>query len=90
MAEANNEVINLQKEFPELEVSVDKATGQLKIDNWADVLEAQAERVEATNKQLTMAQINENNKRLELTKKGIRSDKELTSDEKASKQEAEK
>lgn len=90
LAEANNEVINLQKEFPELEVSVDKATGQLKIDNWADVLEAQAERVEATNKQLTMAQINENNKRLELTKKGIRSDKELTLDEKASKQEAEK
>lgn len=90
LAEANNEVINLQKEFPELEVSVDKATGQLKIDNWADVLEAQAERVEATNKQLTMAQINENNKRLELTKKGIRSDKELTSDEKSSKQEAEK
>ena len=90
LAEANNEVINLQKEFPELEVSVDKATGQLKIDNWADVLEAQAERVEATNKQLTMAQINENNKRLELTKKGIRSDKELTPDEKASKQEAEK
>lgn len=90
LAEANNEVINLQKEFPELEVSVDKATGQLKIDNWADVLEAQAERVEATNKQLTMAQINENNKQLELTKKGIRSDKELTPDEKASKQEAEK
>lgn len=90
LAEANNEVINLQKEFPELEVSVDKATGQLKIDNWADVLEAQAERVEATNKQLAMAQINENNKRLELTKKGIRSDKELTPDEKASKQEAEK
>lgn len=90
LAEANNEVINLQKEFPELEVSVDKATGQLKIDNWADVLEAQAERVEATNKQLTMAQINENNKRLELTKKGIRNDKELTPDEKASKQEAEK
>lgn len=90
LAEANNEVINLQKEFPELEVSVDKATGQLKIDNWADVLEAQAERVEATNKQLIMAQINENNKRLELTKKGIRSDKELTPDEKASKQEAEK
>lgn len=90
LAEANNEVINLQKEFPELEVSVDKATGQLKIDNWADVLEAQAERVEATNKQLTMAQINENNKRLELTKKGIRNDKELTPDEKASKKEAEK
>lgn len=90
LAEANNEVINLQKEFPELEVSVDKATGQLKIDNWADVLEAQAERVEATNKQLTMAQINENNKRLELTKKGISNDKELTPDEKASKKEAEK
>ena len=90
LAEANNEVINLQKEFPELEVSVDKATGQLKIDNWADVLEAQAERVEATNKQLTIAQINENNKRLELTKKGISNDKELTPDEKASKKEAEK
>lgn len=90
LAEANNEVINLQKEFPELEVSVDKATGQLKIDNWADILEAQAERVEATNKQLTMAQINENNKRLELTKKGISNDKELTPDEKASKKEAEK
>lgn len=90
LAEANNEVLNLQKEFPELEVSVDKATGQLKIDNWADVLEAQAERVEATNKQLTMAQINENNKRLELTKKGISNDKELTPDEKASKKEAEK
>lgn len=90
LAETNNEVINLQKEFPELEVSVDKATGQLKIDNWADVLEAQAERAEATNKQLTMAQINENNKRLELTKKGISNDKELTPDEKASKKEAEK
>lgn len=90
LAEANNEVINLQKEFPELEVSVDKATGQLKIDNWADVLEAQAERVEATNKQLTMAQINENNKRLKVTRADISSDKELTPDEKASKKEAEK
>lgn len=90
LAEANNEVISLQKEFPELKVSVDKATGQLKIDNWADVLEAQAERVEATNKQLTMAQINENNKRLNVTRADISSDKELTPDEKASKKEAEK
>ena len=90
LAEANNEVISLQKEFPELKVSVDKATGQLKIDNWTDVLEAQAERVEATNKQLTMAQINENNKRLKVTKADISSDKELTPDEKASKKEAEK
>lgn len=90
LAGANNEVISLQKEFPELEVSVDKATGQLKIDNWADVLEAQTERVEATNKQLTMAQINENNKRLNVTRADISSDKELTPDEKASKKEAEK
>lgn len=90
LAEANNEVINLQKEFPELEVSVDKATGQLKIDNWADILKAQAERVEATNKQLAMAQVNENNKQLEITKKDIRSDKELTSEEKTKKEEAEK
>ena len=90
LAEANNEVINLQKEFPELEVSVDKATGQLKIDNWGDVLKAQAERIEATNKQLTMAQINENNKRLDVTRADISSDKELTSDQKASKKEAEK
>ena len=90
LAEANNEVISLQKEFPELEVSVDKATGQLKIDNWGDVLKAQAERIEATNKQLVMAQINENNKRLEVTRADISSDKELTPDEKASKKEAEK
>lgn len=90
LAEANNEVISLQKEFPELKVSVDKATGQLKIDNWADVLEAQAERIEATNKQLTMAQVNENNKRLNVTRGDISSDKELTPDEKASKKEAEK
>lgn len=89
LAEANNEVINLQKEFPELEVSVDKATGQLKINNWGDILKAQAERVEATNKQLTMAQVNENNKQLEITKKGIRSDKELTSEEKIKKEEVE-
>lgn len=89
LAEANNEVINLQKEFPELEVSVDKATGQLKIDNWGDILEAQTERVEATNKRLTMAQVNENNKQLEITKKGIRSDKELTSEEKIKKEEVE-
>lgn len=90
LAEANNEVINLQKEFPELKVSVDKATGQLKIDNWGDILKVQAERVEATNKQLAMAQINENNKQLEITKKDIRSDKELTSEEKTKKEEAEK
>lgn len=90
LAEANNEVINLQKEFPELEVSVDKATGQLKIDNWGDVLKAQAERIEATNKQLTMAQVNENNKQLDVTRADISSDKELTSDEKASKKEVEK
>lgn len=90
LAEANNEVINLQKEFPELKVSVDKATGQLKIDNWGDILKAQAERIEATNKQLAIAQVNENNKQLEITKKDIRSDKELTPDEKASKIEAEK
>ena len=90
LAEANNEVINLQKEFPELEVSVDKATGQLKIDNWGDVLKAQAERIEATNKQLAMAQVNENNKRLDVTRADISSDKELTSDQKASKKEAEK
>ena len=62
LAETNNEVINLQKEFPELEVSVDKATSQLKIDNWRDVLKAQTERAEAANKQLKMAQVNENNK----------------------------
>lgn len=90
LAEANNEVINLQKEFPELKVSVDKATGQLKIDNWGDVLKAQTKRIEATNKQLAMARVNENNKQLETTKKGIRSDKELTSEEKAKKEEAEK
>lgn len=90
LAEANNEVINLQKEFPELEVSVDKATGQLKIDNWGEVLKAQAERIEATNKQLTMAQVNENNKRLDVTRADISSDKELTSDEKVSKKEVEK
>lgn len=90
LAEANNEVINLQKDFPELEVSVDKATGQLKIDNWGDVLKAQAERIEATNKQLAMAQVNENNKRLDVTRADISSDKELTSDQKASKKEAEK
>lgn len=90
LAEANNEVINLQKEFPELEVSVDKAIGQLKIDNWGDVLKAQAERIEAANKQLTMAQVNENNKRLDVTRADISSDKELTSDQKASKKEAEK
>lgn len=62
LVEANNEVINLQKEFPELEVSVDKVTGQLKIDNWGDVLKAQAERIENTNMQLIASQINENRK----------------------------
>lgn len=90
LAEANNEVINLQKEFPELEVSVDKATGQLKIDNWGDVLKAQAERIEATNKQLAMAQVNENNKQLEVTRADISSDNELTPNEKANKKEIEK
>lgn len=90
LAEANNEVINLQKEFPELEVSVDKATGQLKIDNWGDVLKAQAERIEATNKQLAMAQVNENNKQLEVTMADISSDNELTPNEKANKKEVEK
>lgn len=89
LAEANNEVINLQKEFPELEVSVDKATGQLKIDNWADVLEAQAERVEATNKQLTMAQINENNAQLAVTKKNISNNSDLTAEQKVSQREVE-
>lgn len=90
LAETNNEVINLQKEFPELEVSVDKATGQLKIDNWGDVLKAQAERIEATNKQLAMAQVNENNKRLDVTRADISNDKELTPNEKANKKEVEK
>lgn len=90
LAEANNEVINLQKEFPELEVSVDKATGQLKIDNWGDVLKAQAERIEATNKQLAMAQVNENNKQLEVTRADISRDNELTPNEKANKKEVEK
>lgn len=90
LAETNNEVINLQKEFPELEVSVDKATGQLKIDNWGDVLKAQAERIEATNKQLAMAQVNENNKQLEVTRADISNDKELTPNEKANKKEVEK
>lgn len=90
LAETNNEVINLQKEFPELEVSVDKATGQLKIDNWGDILKAQAERIEATNKQLAMAQINENNKRLDVTRADISNDNELTPNEKANKKEIEK
>lgn len=90
LAETNNEVINLQKEFPELEVSVDKATGQLKIDNWGDILKAQAERVEAINKQLAMAQVNENNKQLEVTRADISNDKELTPNEKANKKEVEK
>lgn len=89
LSEANNEVINLQKEFPELEVSVDKATGQLKIDNWADILEAQAERVEATNKQLTMAQINENNAQLAVTKKNISNNNDLTAEQKVSQREVE-
>lgn len=90
LAEANNEVINLQKEFPELEVSIDKVTGQLKIDNWGEVLKAQAERIEAINKQLTMAQINENNKRLDVTRADISSDNKLTPNEKTNKKEAEK
>lgn len=89
LAETNNEVINLQKEFPELEVSVDKATSQLKIDNWSDVLKAQTERAEAANKQLTMAQVNENNKQLEVTKSNISSDKELASEEKISQKQLE-
>lgn len=89
LAEANNEVINLQKEFPELEVSVDKATGQLKIDNWGDVLKAQAERIEATNKQLTMAQVNENNAQLAVTKKTISNNNDLTTEQKISQKEVE-
>ena len=89
LAEANNEVINLQKEFPELKVSVDKATGQLKIDNWGDVLKAQAERIEATNKQLTMAQVNENNAQLAVTKKNISNNNDLTAEQKVSQIEVE-
>ena len=89
LAEANNEVLNLQKEFPELEVSVDKATGQLKIDNWGDVLKAQAERIEATNKQLAMAQINENNAQLAVTKKNISNNSDLTAEQKVSQREVE-
>lgn len=89
LAEANNEVINLQKEFPELEVSVDKATGQLKIDNWRDVLKAQAERIEATNKQLAMAQVNENNAQLAVTKKNISNNDDLTAEQKVSQREVE-
>lgn len=89
LAEANNEVINLQKEFPELEVSVDKATGQLKIDNWGDVLKAQAERIEATNKQLAMAQVNENNAQLAVTKKNISHNDDLTAEQKVSQREVE-
>lgn len=89
LAEANNEVINLQKEFPELEVSVDKATGQLKIDNWGDVLKAQAERIEAANKQLTMAQVNENNAQLAVTKKNISNNDDLTAEQKVSQREVE-
>lgn len=89
LAETNNEVINLQKEFPELEVSVDKATGQLKIDNWGDVLKAQAERIEATNKQLAMAQVNENNAQLAVTKKNISNNNDLTAEQKVSQREVE-
>lgn len=89
LAETNNEVINLQKEFPELEVSVDKATGQLKIDNWGDVLKAQAERIEATNKQLAMAQVNENNAQLAVTKKNISNNDDLTAEQKVSQREVE-
>lgn len=89
LAEANNEVINLQKEFPELEVSIDKATGQLKIDNWGDVLKAQAERIEATNKQLAMAQVNENNAQLAVTKKNISNNDDLTAGQKVSQREVE-
>ena len=89
LAEANNEVINLQKEFPELKISIDEATGQLKIDNWSDVLEAQTKRAEAANKQLTMAQVNENNKQLEVTKSKISSNKELISEEKISQKQLE-
>lgn len=89
LAETNNEVINLQKEFPELEVSVDKVTGQLKIDNWGDVLKAQAERIEATNKQLAMARVNENNAQLAVTKKNISNNNDLTAEQKVSQREVE-
>lgn len=89
LAEANNEVINLQKEFPELEVTVDKVTGQLKIDNWEDILKAQTERIEAINKQLAMAQINENNKQLNDTKKSISNNENLTTDQKQSQKQLE-
>ena len=89
LAETNNEVINLQKEFPELEVSVDKVTGQLKIDNWGDVLKAQAERIEATNKQLAMARVNENNAQLAVTKKNISNNNNLTAEQKVSQREVE-
>ena len=84
LAEANNEVINLQKEFPELEVSVDKATGQLKIDNWGDVFEDQVERIENTNSQLIASQINENSKQLEKTKTDILIDNGLSPEERNS------
>lgn len=89
LAEANNEVINLQKEFPELEVTVDKVTGQLKIDNWEDILKAQTERIEAINKQLAMAQINENNKQLNDTKKSISNNENLTTVQKQSQKQLE-
>lgn len=89
LAETNNEVINLQKEFPELEVSVDKVIGQLKIDNWGEVLKAQAERIEATNKQLAMARVNENNAQLAVTKKNISNNNDLTAEQKVSQRKVE-
>ena len=83
LAQVNNEIINLQSQYSNLQVSVDE-NGKLSITNWDEVLKQQVQYLENATSRSTVASIIENNSQRDIDIQKVQKDKDLTTEQKNS------
>ena len=83
LAQVNNEIINLQSQYSNLQVSVDE-NGKLSITNWEEVLKQQVQYLENATSRSTVASIVENNSQRDIDIQKVQKDKDLTTEQKNS------
>lgn len=83
LAQVNNEIINLQSQYSNLQVSVDE-NGKLSITNWEEVLKQQVRYLENATSRSTIASIIENNSQRDIDIQKVQKDKDLTTEQKNS------
>ena len=83
LAQVNNEIINLQSQYSNLQVSVDE-NGKLSITNWEEVLKQQVRYLENATSRSTVASIIENNSQRDIDIQKVQKDKDLTTEQKNS------